>query len=466
MSFILSVEGIGLILGGMGFGIGVPGLVYSIKSYLSADRADKISRRNYEMLHDSNLVYQSIKGSFDAIYREFLLEPLALISQSKPHPDAKIQLMLSTPAYGFGAVDELEVARYLDLIADCSKKCQLDMILHSPEFHWTYWANVLLWSASRDLIEGKESLSSPESLFDQGKVTDAVKFALAICRFHRSVHDAPATFRLWLGNNVNVRMYAYDYGNDELAVNLYVANTDAISLMSPQFGREGFQAVGSKIAAHSVNLYINAETSQFERQKICHYLNDFDPHTGREKGQVETLEVSALLGDYVFGRTAFSVLLPLPDRSTAYLESLIQVIWLKTRKLMQTRGQNGDLLTRGLMTKLIALHVLQYFARISRTNDHDNALFGLRPDEGQGTALKGRLDSFCPSSSPLAFDEHFGHALSMLSEIDPAELEPDGQRLEEALLLIQGLLTSGVRCSDYGEGRIRRAPAVLAGPHD
>ena len=129
--------------------------------------------------------------------------------------EGAIHLLLSTPAYGYAAVGPKIFTLFPDSLPKVPD-CALEMIFFSPDDHYSYWGNVLLWAAFRDAGFSEGFASGITNVFQklQGRRDNVLT-------------------RVWVTRATTVREFAFfpkANNDDGESGRVYVALTDSFSL--------------------------------------------------------------------------------------------------------------------------------------------------------------------------------------------------------------------------------------------
>ncbi|OGW41511.1 MAG: hypothetical protein A2Y97_10860 [Nitrospirae bacterium RBG_13_39_12] len=223
----------------------IAGLIIAIYAAYEASNAAQKSQKTQERLVDIGLLPTHTRSKFERIFNEHLVQPLQNHSyKGKP---AEIYLLLSTPSYGYGVLGQ-NVSSLRKAIKDLNQGCKVQVIFFSPDAHFHYWCNVLLWSIAR---EGKEQF--------------AINFALDILEFLKRIENKE--WKIWLTGETTVRLFAF-FNHEKSEV--YLLLVDRFSITQDQFG-DRFKSRSVKVLLPQVQEYVSGEYSYFDRIKQCPY---------------------------------------------------------------------------------------------------------------------------------------------------------------------------------------------------
>ena len=266
-------------------------LYLSALALFYAERAARKSEETENQLIRYGLSAAENKTEFKAIFKEHLIDQLGQFRDK----GGKIYLLLSTPAYGYAVVGSDKFGEFVGALEDLNADCTLELIYFSPDDHFPYWANVLLWSEIR---------SKDENQFSE-------RFADAITRVFTELNthnNEQYPWKLWVTQATTVREFAFfptlqnrgDHA-DNPADRIYLVLTDPFSISQEQF-KASFQARSIRVASFERREFAGDSESYFERIKVC-------PYTGRSREMAALIpsqhgtQLENLMADYILGRT-------------------------------------------------------------------------------------------------------------------------------------------------------------------
>lgn len=318
----------GSIIGVIGLLVGLVGVVYGVLGYRKAKEAKKEAKQskvqataaNYntkktlekaeetiDRLREASLIADNSENEFKNIFDNHLLNPLSEYVEGQG-AGGSISLLLSTPAYGYAVLGS-DSNKLRHAIKHLDTECKLEIIFCSPDDHFSYWLNVLLWSSWWKINKQFENF--------------AVEFAKEIALFLGVIWDntEKSTRDIWVTRATTVRIFAFipsdnkhkntpDEDKRKKYKKAYVTLTDPFSFSLQQTGRH-FKARSIPVIKDQIETFVQIATSSeedghsyFERIKIC-------PYTGKNSGDIcinseqhSADDVKAkLTTDYILGRT-------------------------------------------------------------------------------------------------------------------------------------------------------------------
>ena len=267
----------------------VVGFLAAWEAYIAANKSEEIE----ESLTEVGLLASEVKTEFKLIFDDHLIKRLNEVSNQS----ATIRLAISTPSYGYGVLGQNSFVSLHSAFSGLNeKKCSIEIAIFSPDAHFHYWSNLLMWA-----IEQKNPL-----LFAKDFAQNTKDMLLLM--------KAKAS-KIWLMRETTVRFFAYSYHNKRSKREVkkaYFSLVDRFSLYQNQF-KEEFQATSLPVFSTQINDYIEKEKSFFERIKNCPYSQ----HTGdaasidfRNYGslsaddkQSKEKTLNYLISDFLLGRT-------------------------------------------------------------------------------------------------------------------------------------------------------------------
>jgi len=276
------------------FSIELTGLGLALYAAYEATNASVKSIKTYDGLVNVALLARDSKDEFDISFREHLIESL-----QKYKDEDSIYLLLSTPAYGFAVVSKETFELFRNAILDIPRKCKSEFIFFSPDAHFNYWCNVLLWSIEEEKNHHKS----------------ARDFASEIKAIMESLMQKNT--KIWITRETTLRIFGF--AKKDEAPKAYIMLVDRFSIPQDQLGKS-FRSHSIPIIQTQVKEFINEvkgeiqnkiqDSSYFNRIKQCPYtlkngedasldLDPSQPAHSRNK-----FECEMLLGDYVLGRTS------------------------------------------------------------------------------------------------------------------------------------------------------------------
>jgi hypothetical protein len=336
----------------------VVGMYLALLAFIFAERAFNQSRKTQHQMEDLIHSLAETATEFDLIFERHLVNRL----REYKHVGGKICLLLSTPAYGYAVVGPDRFKSFVDAFSDLDADCVVEIIFFSPDDHFDYWANVIVWSEIRP----------GETEFAKG-FASSVSEIFAKLRARR-----PERSRIWITRTTTVRVFAFlplEGKPEDPHERIYVAFTDLFSISQDQY-RARFKARSIRIAQPLKEEFIERPGSYFERIKVC-------PYTGRtmEEAALDQKNYQAQLGylhaDYVLGRTRDNVM----DRGVfksemqAFLKSESVTRYLKERELSGSEE---------ILRKVIT-HAVSYFGSV--LGDESAGMVGMALSENQASQL-------------------------------------------------------------------------------
>jgi len=252
---------------------------YCIALY-GATRAVKAENQSLEtqlQLADIGLLSTQSRENFYIIFEEHLVRCLREHDyNAKP---ANIFLLLSTPAYGYAVVGMDKFGLYEEAIKALHQECKVQAIFFSPDAHFHYWCNLLMWCLLR-----KEGL----------------KFAIGFMKKIIIIvdHVVKHNWEVWLTRGTTVRLFAID---NIISKKAYLLLVDQFRIPQDQF-ETGFKSRSIPILVTQINEYIIGKNNYFDRIKECPYTLD-KKSLKPIANQADADLIKKLSWDYVLGRT-------------------------------------------------------------------------------------------------------------------------------------------------------------------
>lgn len=261
------------------------GLFTAFYAAFEAENAANESQQTQEQLRDLGLLVAEAQPDFDKIFDEHLVQQL-----QRNRENAEIFLLLSTPAYGYAVVGKDRFSDF-EVAMKQLHNCKVEMIVFSPDAHFYYWCNVVLWSIGRR-DAAQRSLRQEEAEF-------AIEFATKTLDIVDDIHNKD-DWHIWVTKETTVRLFAFSKTEVEGSYpfrKAYVLLTDQFSIPQDQF-RERFKVRSIPIPLTQIKEYVGGQTNYFDRIKQC-------PYTFRDQvdARVKQDHLHQLAWDYVFGRT-------------------------------------------------------------------------------------------------------------------------------------------------------------------
>jgi hypothetical protein len=347
-------------------------LYLSLLALYFAERAARKSKETENQLIRYGLSDAENKTEFGAIFKEHLVDQLGQFKNR----GAKIYLLLSTPAYGYAVVGSGKFGDFALALEELNAECTLELIFFSPDDHFPYWANVLLWSeiSSRDGEQFAEGFAN------------GINRVFAALKTH---NNKQYPWKLWVTQATTVREFAFfpsvqdrDDNPDNPADRIYLVLTDPFSISQEQF-KASFQARSIRIASFGGKEFAGEPESYFERIKVC-------PYTGRSRETAALIpsahgrELETLMTDYILGRT---------HRRILELESFKSEIKIflasETVKKILAEGTTKDQLLLNILRQ-----ILRYYKHVL-----DGALIGAQLSKGHGGRIIGALRNCKPTTT-------------------------------------------------------------------
>jgi hypothetical protein len=406
------------------FSIEMAGVLMALYAAIEAARASKRSKSTQDELVKVALLARESRSNFKAAFEDHLVKNL----QKHKHIPADVYLLLSTPAYGFAVVGKELFERFRVAIEDLDQDCKLQVIFFSPDAHFHYWCNVLLWWITR---------GNPY----------AIEFGHAIEKVIGSLSHK--NFKLWLSRETTVRLFGFIHNAEEPKA--YLLLVDRFSIPQDQLGR-GFKSRSIPILTTQVGEFIGASDLEnyFNRIKQC-------PYTFRDQADavLEPVVKSAhgdllkhLMWDYLLGRT-----LQKQFDNFKFFSSEMRVFLVNVRNDESwaiLKGLSDEDLVERLISKLVT-----YYADICQRQE-----FSSYKTEKQLRRIKFSTDKIKELGLEIANTQELNRLgkLSSAKSIDPDKLwNSQSDRFEKLLYCLYVLLTSGFGESQYAKTVSRSA---------
>jgi hypothetical protein len=273
-------------------------LYISALAFSAAAEAEERSESTLKGLKEAGLIVAETETEFKGIFDNHLIQPLR---RCEDNPGS-IYLLLSTPAYGYAVVGKDGFEVLLHALTRLHNECSVEFVFFSPDDHFLYWANVLLWSEVRK----RENLDSSFAEAFSESINDMFNI---ICS------SRPWLRHLWIVRTTTVRLFAFVPHNHlrsttsvqtmpEQHIRVYLALTDSFSIPLDQF-QAAFQAHGMRVLTTQHAELIREKESYFERVKVCPYTGRIGPSAEINPDlKASAAVLSALRCDYILGRTA------------------------------------------------------------------------------------------------------------------------------------------------------------------
>jgi len=260
-------------------------LLAAIIAAYNASKANAKSQETEEQLEKIGLLATEARGDFENIFRDHLISNLLEFRNRA----ANVYLLISTPAYGFAVVGSDIFQEYFQALRDLNSACDLEIILFSPDAHFHYWCNVLVWANNRSEKEG--------FAFDFAK---NIKESLDMLKYKRC--------DIWLTDETTVRLFAFiDKNKTSILNKAFILLVDKISIPQDQFG-DNFKSRSLPIMLPQINEYIGGDNNYFDRVKRCPYTFIKGENAGLRTSAHEDNPHVRLLDmikwDYILGRTS------------------------------------------------------------------------------------------------------------------------------------------------------------------
>ncbi len=269
----------------------IVGIIAAWEAYVAASKSEKIE----DTLIEIGLLTSEVKGEFKLIFKNHLIKYLNLVGNCP----ARIYLAISTPSYGYAVLGQKSFEELYKAFEGLDgKNCSIEIVLFSPDAHFHYWSNLLMWSIEQE---------------DTNDLHFAINFAqntkdmLNIMRMKES--------KIWLMRETTVRFFAYSYYNIKIKQEVekaYFSLVDRFSIYQNQF-KEGFQATSLPVVSTQIHDYIEKDKSFFERIKVCPYSQkvgdaaaiSFENYSALPSNEKQDREktLNSLLSDFLLGRT-------------------------------------------------------------------------------------------------------------------------------------------------------------------
>jgi hypothetical protein len=410
----------------------------SIWALVFAEKAARKSQETEEQLIKYGLSNAENQTNFTTIFHEHLVNQLGRFTNN----GGRIYLLLSTPAYGYAVVGPQQFAGFVKALRDLGKDCSVELIFFSPDDHYHYWANVLVWSAIRSKDEKEHQFS--ENFFK------GIEDVFVQLRAHH--------WKLWVTKSTTVREFAFfpakgssQKGSYDSIDRIYLVLTDPFSISQDQF-QAGFQARSIRIPSFGRGEYVGAQGSYFERIKVC-------PYTGIVGDDVvlitdENHLLSALEADYVLGRTNQKLMSLDTFHSEMY--AMLHAVSVANHSV-----ENNQVLSD------ILSQCLSYYHRVLQ---NDSIKSRISPTQGNKicVALKRSVELLNEESAKELVDfilETLGTsgADTSLAQCNPTDIPAIETEILEAVKIeneiiscIYELLSSGFEESEYAVDRIHK----------
>jgi hypothetical protein len=204
-----------------------------------------------------------------------------------------MRFLISTPVYGYHVLGEA----YRDAFYECLSRTTpvpTELILFSPDSHYSHFANTLLWQA----------LPAPRAV--ACKRASGMVLAQELSRLltyiwatdaDRPLHDQHRRFLVWATTGSNIRFSYFDFSKNPRAILML---TDDVRLSSDLLQFSGRFLPINRMLHSSL---VRGPGSFFEQFKDCPYSG------GRGiEAAVKPSEITRLIGDYLWLRTRGFVL--------------------------------------------------------------------------------------------------------------------------------------------------------------
>lgn len=331
--------------------------IYAFRGADSALKNQALLAGNQNLLVDHALVHEETLQDFNTIFDKHLLHHLSVFE----NVPGRIYLMLSSPAYGYGVLGKEKSAELSTKMDRLRSECTVHIIYYSPDAHWLYWANTLLWSFVRRKFDRIDYF--------------AREFAVVLRDAHTSMvrKGRPSDLSLWVSDSGQHRLFGFqDKGKRSVTAagslgiaskaHVYVVVADRIDLGADQWGGQ-FHARSHRVFQFQVDEYIFDENSVFERAKFCPYSPATERSDQATEGAITAKsEIDNLFGDYLYGRTGPTFSHPLLNPSEVDRGAIVRSITDAIVTNCQRRfGEEAAALTVGEYLRETLLQILDLF---------------------------------------------------------------------------------------------------------
>lgn len=218
-------------------------------------------------------------SDFSGLFERHLMEFLA--DKGTKYALRKVDLVLSTPAFGLhplGAVKCQEFITALDNI-----ECPANIILYSPDAHFSHFINTLLWQQHND--------AKPRA--------DLSELAYYTASFFNTLgKKVLRNWRVWPTNKNNIRLFHFETSRYS---RLFLVLSDDISISSDLTKFSGRSMPLPYVLREAV---VGEEDSLFMKYQCCPVKDKSGPETALSQGSTIGDEFGLLLADYLLGRTS------------------------------------------------------------------------------------------------------------------------------------------------------------------
>lgn len=332
-------------------GVEVLGMYLALLAFVFSEKASKKAEQTQKELVEHIYSMAVSRNKFEDVFDDHLVDELNRFRSI----GSKIRLLLSTPAYGYAVVGPTTFETLVDALSSLHADCELEIIFFSPEDHFHYWANVLMWSDVR-----KEKLGIEFATQFGMKLRDVL---------HTLSSRRHGHCQVWVTRATTVRLFAFSplpsrgtVPDNHPEEHVYVAFTDLFSISQDQYG-DRFRARSIRVASQLKGQFIeDDDSSYFERIKVCPYTGNSGQKASlypipqnlqqpAESHQHFQDHMENLFIDYILGRTKHKVL----DKESFRSEM----------EVLLSRAANDPLDTQEFLTRTTE-QVVRYFEALSK----------------------------------------------------------------------------------------------------
>lgn len=320
--------------------LSIVGVFFTYFGFIAANfaqrKSDEIQTKSQEI--QNNLIEFGLmnnpKESFEDIFNQDIIPNLIT---AKQYSDSKIYMLLSSPAYGYPVVENSTYHKFINELFSLGTDSTIELMVFSPDAHFDYWSNVLLWDTS-----------------SENKIATDFAKEIIVTLKNISVRN---NYNLFLKKEISIRLYGFDFGNyltikknnenKSIADKVFLCMVDPFNIILSQ--KEISKARHIQLPTRTINDYIGiGSDSLFERFKICPYTMN------KNTAKVKKENIPLLIIDFVFGLTS-------PGK-------IVEIKWFETEfryffdnyKITKKVSQDNEI----VHLKIIIKNLLEYYKEL------------------------------------------------------------------------------------------------------
>jgi hypothetical protein len=241
----------------------------------TAIRAEKINR---SLLETQTVAAKAVTG-FKQLFDQHLIKHFHDNSRGKDNELEKIDLILSTPAFGLHPLGPDRCNELIEILRET--QCEVDIVLFTPDAHFPHFLNTLLWENG----EGSNRANCWQLAYFTKTFMEIMQNKTTNYGWH-----------IWPSNSSDKRMFHFQTIKHS---HLYLVLSDDVTLSNDLKEFKGRSLPLPSILREAI---VGGKQSIFEKYKVC-------PSSGKTGddaalSNLENDEFGSLLADYLLGRTS------------------------------------------------------------------------------------------------------------------------------------------------------------------